>query len=434
MGVFDKRKRGGGISDVIRCDEKQYLVWKWHPEGSEEGETRRENAIRWGSQLRVKEGEVAVFVYRQKNGVFQDFIEGPFDQTIKTGNLPILSGIIGLAFKGDTPFQAEIYFINLAGINQVKFGVPYFDVFDYRFSDFSVPVAVRGTISFKIENYREFIKLHRLISFSHEDFQNQIKDSVKRCVKNAVTGISAKHSIPVVQIESRISIINEEVEQGIKQRLLTDFGVTVTGVDVGAVEVDKDSDGYIQLARITQEVTATKIKAQTDDFTERLRIQREEEQYALHKRSQSANLDAFKVEKGAEVGIAGANALGEMGKNGAGDVSLGGGGFNPMGMMAGMTLGGAVGRGLSETLNSAIAGGGEKSVIPPPIPNQGYHLAVNGSPTGPYSVDTLRQMVLTGAFTRESLVWKVGMPEWKRADLIDELVVLFAAIPPAIPQ
>lgn len=38
----------------------------------------RENAIRWGSSLRVKDGEVAVFVYKQKDGTMQDFIVGPF--------------------------------------------------------------------------------------------------------------------------------------------------------------------------------------------------------------------------------------------------------------------------------------------------------------------------------------------------------------------
>ena len=32
-------------------------------------------------------------------------------------------------------------------------------------------VAVRGTISFKIEDYREFIKLHRLNTFTLSDFQ-----------------------------------------------------------------------------------------------------------------------------------------------------------------------------------------------------------------------------------------------------------------------
>ena len=112
MGLFSKKSEGG-LMDVIRCDEQEYLVWKWRPSG-EANSTKKENAIRWGSSLRVKDGEVAVFVYKEKDGSMQDFIEGPQDEIIKTANFPVITSIIGLAYDGKSPFQAEIYFINLA--------------------------------------------------------------------------------------------------------------------------------------------------------------------------------------------------------------------------------------------------------------------------------------------------------------------------------
>lgn len=341
MGLFDKNKRTGGFMDEIRCDEPSYLIWKWHPAGSALGTNNRENAIRWGSSLRVKDGEVAVFVYNQRNGMMQDFIVGPFDQPIKTVNFPVLASIVGLAYEGGTPFQAEVYFINLAQIIQTKFGVPYFDVYDPRFADFGVPVAVRGTVSFKITDYRQFIKLHRLNNFNLEDFQRQIRDAVTRYVKDAVTNAPAANNIPVIQIESKTAQINDLIEYDLKQRLKENFGVDVSGIDLGAIEIDKTSEGFRQLMAVTRDVATTRVEAETADYVERLRIQREEGQYALHKQTQSANLGAFQVEKQAEVGVAGAEALGKMGSNGAGDVSLGGGGeggmgFNPTAMMAGM--------------------------------------------------------------------------------------------------
>ena len=73
MGIFNNN---GGFMDEIRCDESSYLIWKWHPKGTQGGDNTRENSIRWGSSLRVKDGEVAVFVYNQKNGIMQDYI-GP---------------------------------------------------------------------------------------------------------------------------------------------------------------------------------------------------------------------------------------------------------------------------------------------------------------------------------------------------------------------
>ena len=128
----------------------------------------------------------------------QDFIVGPYDQIIKTANFPVLASIVGLAYEGGTPFQAEVYFINLAQIIQVKFGVPFFDVYDPRCEDFGVPVAVRGTISFRINDYREFVKLHRLNSFNLEDFQHQIRDAVTRYVKDTVANAPALQCVRIV--------------------------------------------------------------------------------------------------------------------------------------------------------------------------------------------------------------------------------------------
>lgn len=436
MALFDKNNRKGGLMDEIRCDEPSYLIWKWHPSGVQSGQTVRENSIRWGSSLRVKDGEVAVFVYKQPNGVMQDFIVGPFDQIIKTKNFPVLASIVGLAYEGGTPFQAEVYFINLAQIIQVKFGVPFFDVYDPRFSDFGVPVAVRGTISFKISDYRQFIKLHRLSTFNLEDFQKQIRDAVTRYVKDVVANAPAVNDIPLVQIETKTAQINDVAEYDISERLKETFGVDISGVDIGAIEIDKSSDGYRQLMAVTKDITATKVQAETMDFVERLRIQREEGQYAMHKQTQTANIGAFQVEKQTEVGIAGAEALGHMGKNGAGGVDLGNGGtgFNPAAMMAGMAVGGAVGQNIAGIMNNSMAGANQAApngITPPPIPIAAYHIAVNGQATGPYNLQVLQQMIAIGQLTADSLVWKTGMATWIKAGETDDLKKLFA--PPVPP-
>ena len=368
MGLFNKNT---GLMDVIRCDEESYLIWKWHPKGSETNTTNRENSIRWGSSLRVKDGEVAVFVYKQKDGTVQDYIVGPFDQSINTSNLPILTSLLGLAYEGNSPFQAEIYFINLAQIIQNKFAVPFFDVYDPRFADFGVPVSVRGNLNFKITDYKNFIKLHRLIDFNVDDFQNQIKDAVSRYVKNTVVTLPVKENIPLVQIESKITDINESLENDLKLRLKENFGVDVTSVDVSTIEIDKTSEGYKELMQVTKNITSQTIQAETEaklkniadkqrieieNYEENLRINREEGQYAVHKQTQTENMAAFQVEKQAEVGIAGAEALGHMGENGAGNVNLGGSsnGFNPAAMMASMAVGNVVGQNIAGSMSGIM--------------------------------------------------------------------------------
>ncbi len=456
MALFDKNNRKGGFMDEIRCDEPNYLIWKWHPSGVQPGETVRENSIRWGSSLRVKDGEVAVFVYKQKDGTMQEFVEGPYDQIIKTANFPILASIVGLAYEGGTPFQAEIYYINLAKLIQVRFGVPFFDVYDPRFADFGVPVAVRGTISFGISDYREFIKLHRLSSFDLNTFQTQIKDAVIRYVKDAVVNAPAAHNIPVVQIESKTAQLNDAIEYDLSERMRETFGVSVSGVDIGAIEIDKTSEGYRQLMSVTKDVASATVEAQTaanikdihdkqrieaENYEEMLRIQREAAAYAQQMQTRSSNFGAYQVEKQAEVGVAGAEALGQMGANGAGGVNIGGSGeggtgFNMAAMMASMAVGGAVGQNIAGAMNNMMGGitqPTQAGVTPPPIPVITYHVAVNGQAAGPFDMATLTQMAVAGQLTADSLVWKNGMEQWSKAGTVDDLKSLFSTIPP-IPQ
>ena len=455
MGLFNRNKRTGGFMDEIRCDEPNYLIWKWHPAGVQEGEGNRENAIRWGSSLRVKDGEVAVFVYKQKDGTMQDFIEGPYDQILSTKNLPVLASVVGLAYEGGTPFQAEVYFINLARLIQVRLAVPFFDVYDPRFSDFGVPVAVRGTISFGIKDYREFVKLHRLFSFDLDDFQTQICDAANRYIKDAVANAPAANDIPVIQIESKTAQINDTIEYDLSERLKETFGVSVTGVDIGAIEIDKSSEGYRQLMSVTKDIASATAQAEaqakikdihdkqrieSENYEETLRIQREEGQYAQHMQTQTANIGAFQVEKQAEVGVAGAEALGQMGANGAGGIDLGNGGggmgFNPAAMMASMAVGGAVGQNIAGTMNNAMAGMNvvTPGAVPPPVPTIAYYVAINGQAAGPFNLATLTQMAVAGQFASSSLVWKAGMADWSKAETVEELKDVLSNIIPPIPS
>lgn len=419
MGLFGKSI--GGFMDVIRCDEPEYLIWKWRPTGAG-SDSRRANAIRWGSSLRVREGSVAVFVCPQRDGIIQEYIEGPFDGTLETNNLPVLTAAIGALYNGDSPFQAEIYFINLAQLIQVKFGVPFFDVYDPRFLDFGVPTAVRGSINFKITDYREFIKLHRLEEFDLPAFQAQIKDTVVRSAKDVVANAPAEYGIPVVQLERKISQINELVEAALKDRLSKDFGVTVSGVDISAIEIDRASEGYRQLAAVTKDVATSKIEAETQDYAEKLRIQREEAQFAQRLKTESEHLTAHQIDQRAAVGVAGAEALGKMSAAGGSGM----GGMNPAGMMAGMVMGGAIGKNITDTM------AGLSQPVPPPVPTVAYHVAVNGQATGPFDLATLAGMAAAGQFTKESLVWKAGMEGWAKADTVPELQGLFPPVPPPI--
>ena len=190
-------------------------------------------------------------MYSQYNGTQQEYIEGPCDRILDTENLPVLASLVGLAYGGGTPFQAEVYFINLAQMLQVKFGVPFFDVYDPRFTDFGVLWRFVAQSAFPSLDYRAFVKLHRL---SHFPF-GRFPAANPGCSQPLCQGYCSQRPrcphIPVIQMESKIAPINDEIEYNLGQRLKEDFGVTVSGVDIGAIEIDKASEGYRQLMKVT---------------------------------------------------------------------------------------------------------------------------------------------------------------------------------------
>ena len=432
--------------NVIRCDEEKYLVWKWRPLGQEVNTTSRENSIRYGSTLRVKDGEVAVFVYLQQNATLQDFIEGPYDQTIKTGNFPVLSSIVGMAWGGESPFQAEVYFINLQSNNQIRFGVPYFDIFDPRLPDHGIPVSVRGTITFNITDYRGFIKLNRLVEFDLDNFLEQIKAAVCRYVKSVVANIPRTMNIPLVQMETQILEINQKVQGFLSSRLQDDFGVNLKALDISAIEVDKDSPYYAEVRQLTAGNTARTMNAQTDvniqnlmdmqainseNVAETMRIQREEAQRAQRLQSETNFLGAHSIDKQAEVLKAAAESLGQMGTMNMGNGD--GGGLNPAGMMTGMMMGGAMGQqmaGMMSQMGQAVQGGLN---TPPPMPNVQYFTAVNGQQAGPFTIQQLQQLAGNGQLTRQTYIWKQGMANWDFAENIPEVATLFGTNTPPPP-
>lgn len=444
MGLFGRGK-GGGLMNVIRCDETEYLVWKWRPLGQEVNSTSRENAIRYGSSLRVKDGEVAVFVYKQKDGPCQDFIVGPYDDTIKTANFPVLSSIVGLAFGGESPFQAEVYYINLQGSNQVRFAVPYFDVADPRLPDYPVPVAVRGTLTFALEDYKNFIKLNRLIDFSLDAFKKQIKDVLVRKIKGLVTNVPSDLGMPVVQMERKIDEISEFLETKLKDRI-DEFGVKMKHLDIGAIEIDKDSEAYQQVKSLTGDITARTMRVQADlniqnlkdtqalnmeNMKETMRIQREEGQYAQHLQTQQNNLGAFTAGLQADVLKTGAQNLGQMGSMNMGDGQ--GNTMNPAGMMTGMMMGSAIGNQMAGMMNNMGQQMQNSMNTPPPMPNVQYMVSVNGQQAGPFTVPQLQQMAMAGQITKETYVWKQGMIQWELAGNVQELNILFAPTCPPPP-
>lgn len=444
MGLFD-RKKEGGFMDVIRCDETKYFVWKWRPSG-EANSTKKENAIRYGSSLRVKKGEVAVFFYKKKDGEIMDCIVGPYDDTIKTANFPVLTSIVGAAFGGNSPFQAEIYFIDTESNNQLNFAVPYFNATDPRWPDHKVPVAVRGKVTFTISDHNLFLEKNRLVDFDLDEFYARIKSAMVRKIKGIVANAPYDFSLPLIQLERKVDFLSEVAEERLKGRI-DEFGVELKHIDIENIEIDDESDEYYELKRLTADSAADAAAFQSEmnkknlidtqainaeNMAETMRIQREEMQRNQRLQTETNFLGAHSANLQADVLKTAASGIGNMGVNlGGGDMS----GFNPAGMMMGMALGGSMGGQMNNMMNQMGQQMQNSMSAPPPIPEVKYMLANNGQQFGPFNMMQMSQLVQNGQMTKETYVWKQGMAAWDFAGNVQELASLFmqAAPPPPPP-
>jgi len=74
--------------------------------------------LKFGAQLTVRESQAAVLFYQGK--ACDCF--GPGRHTLKTANLPLLTKLLSVPWRGDSPLRAEVYFINLKFFPNLKWG------------------------------------------------------------------------------------------------------------------------------------------------------------------------------------------------------------------------------------------------------------------------------------------------------------------------
>jgi len=106
-----------------------------------------------GSQLIVGEGQIAVFV---KGGKALDLF-GPGTHTLSTGNIPLLDKLVNLPFGSETPFTAEIYYINTTLNMDLKWGTESpIQIIDpvYRVR---INARANGQYTLRVSDYRIFI-------------------------------------------------------------------------------------------------------------------------------------------------------------------------------------------------------------------------------------------------------------------------------------
>lgn len=311
---------------------------------------------------------------------------------------------------------------NLAKGSQIGFSISYFDVFDPRFDNFSVPVAVHGTLVYAIEDLESFTRLNKTQNANDDIFTEKLKGQITKYIKSVVTNAPVNNGIPILQMERKILEIGELAERQVSSRIEQLFGIKVRSLDINRIVVDKDSRGYRELKSVTsdferenlmaqQQVSLSSFKLQNElsqdsirrqhEMTfsgqeamqqmqlehqrETMRIQREEMQRAARLQTESNFLSAHQANLNADV---------------------------------------------SKTKNAfASPARGDVPPMPESFPQVQYMVGINGQQSGPYGWLQLQQLVRQGLLTQQTYVWKQGMTNWEYAGALQELTPLFTIAP-----
>ena len=148
----------------------------------------------FGTQLIVREGQAAVFF---RDGKALDTF-GPGRHTLSTNNLPVLSGLMGLAFGGRSPFTAEVYFVSMREFTDLKWGTAQPIVF--RDEDFGM-VRLRGfgTYSMRVGDAQLFIQ--QVVGSRGAYTTGSIEDYLRGLIINEFNDmLGAVHTLSLIHI------------------------------------------------------------------------------------------------------------------------------------------------------------------------------------------------------------------------------------------
>lgn len=189
--------------------------------------------FRLGSQLIVRESQAAVFF---RDGKALDTF-GPGRHTISTNNIPLLVRLIGIPFGGETPFKAEVYFVNLREFLDQKWGTPE-------------PVALRdkelglvrlrafGTYAMQVTEPQLFV--NKVVGTQGIYETTQITDFLRSMIISKLVDLMGETQTSLFDLPR----LYEEIAAGVRAKLQDDFanlGITLKTLYINSISPTEET-------------------------------------------------------------------------------------------------------------------------------------------------------------------------------------------------
>ncbi len=358
MGFMDKLR--AELVDIIEWidDSRHTIVWRF---------PRFHNQIKYGAQLIVRPGQVAVFVHR---GQIAD-VFGPGQHRLETRNLPVLSTLAGWMYGFDSPFKAEVYFVSTRQIMDLRWGTP--NPVPMRDRDLGlVRVRAFGTYTLRAADPKTL--LTELVGTNGEYAVDEIHEFVRSIINQSLADVIAKAELPLLELASHYATLSEQVRTVVRERLDDEYGLEIPQLVIVNISVP---------AEVEQALDARASMNAIGDL---------------------AAYQHYQV--GAATPVAAAN---------------------PAGGLAGAGVGVGMGMAIAGRFTPGAA---PASTAPPVPPATAWHVVENGQAVGPFGPTELAQAITAGRVGPDTLVWCAGMANWTAARSVPAVAAMLGTPPP----
>ncbi len=184
--------------------------------------------FRIGSQVIVRESQQAVFF---RDGKALDVL-GAGRHTISTANIPLLVDLIGKAFSGETPFKAEVYFVNMREFVDQKWGTP--EAIPLRDTDLGmVRVRAFGTYSMQVKDSQLFV--NKIVATQGLYYTREIENFLRSMIISNLTDLLGEAGKSIFDLPR----LYDELGAGTKSKAQDDFNTL--GIDLKTLYVSNIS-------------------------------------------------------------------------------------------------------------------------------------------------------------------------------------------------
>jgi membrane protease subunit (stomatin/prohibitin family) len=213
MGILDRLSPSAQFIEVIEWldDSSNTMLYRFPV---------RDQEIKNGAQLIVRESQAAVFVHEGQIGdVF-----GPGRFTVDGGNTPILSKLGAWKHGFNSPMKSEVYFVNTKQFTDLKWGTS--NPVMMRDTDFGmVRLRAFGIYSMRVADPRELIK--QIAGTNAHFVTDDIEGQLRRTMVSGFSDALAESKIAALDLASNYDELSRFSREKLQEEFKS-FGLELT--------------------------------------------------------------------------------------------------------------------------------------------------------------------------------------------------------------